>query len=292
MLQWWTRAAEGGFAPAQFNLALAYQEGKVVARDDAKAFLWMGKAAEQGVALAQARLGTMYGLGAGTRADPQQAAAWYRKAAEQGNETAMVNLGDMYAAGEGVPKDTAQALRWLRRPVANGVPRAVALRAKICAADAAACAGDPAPEHFVFEMNEPRVRIVIPDAPPMQMGPHPRVDLRHARFLGANAAYSLSVLTPTADPGMDAAACARSMSSDIFRQFGLKREDVVARRPNERTFLLLFPVKVDPILQLKAYLLSSAEGYCVQVHLSKTVTSKDDIEPWFRGFGNARIEAP
>jgi hypothetical protein len=294
-LQWWTRAAEGGFVQAQYNLALVYLQGKEAPKDEAKAFLWMSKAAEQGAAPAQLNLGMMYGRGQGTPANPEQAAAWYRKAAEQGNETAMMNLGSMYANGDGIAKDPAEALRWLRRPLANGHPRALALRTKLCAEDAAACAREPVPEYFVFEMNDPRLRIVIPDAPAMTMGPHPLAATNpNTRFMGmdSGSGHSISILTPTADPGMGPEECAGSLGAALIRRFGLKRDDVVTLRPNQRTFVMLFPVKADPLLQLKAYLLSAAGGHCVEVHLSKTVASQGDIRPWFRGFQNARVEAP
>lgn len=293
-LQWWTRAADSGFVQAQYNLALAYLQGKETAKDEAKAFVWMKKAAEQGAPPAQLNLGMMYGRGQGTPADAGQAAAWYRKAADQGNETAMMNLGSMYGQGDGIAKDTTEALRWLRRPVANGHPRALALRTKICAEDAAACAREPVPEHFVFEMSDPRLRVVIPDAPQMKMGPHPLgAAMPNTRFMGSGPdGYSISVLTPTAEPGMGHAECARWLSSSLAQRYGLKRDDVVTLRPDERTFVMLFPVKMDPILQLKAYLLSAAGGHCIEIHLSKTMMSKDDPGPWFRGFKNARIEIP
>jgi hypothetical protein len=37
--------------------------------------------------------------------------------------------------------------------------------------------------------------------------------------------------------------------------------------------------------------MSAAGGtHCIEVHASKIATTQDDIEPWFKGFGKARIE--
>ncbi|HEX6690276.1 MAG TPA: hypothetical protein VF110_03930, partial [Burkholderiales bacterium] len=126
-------------------------------------------------------------------------------------------------------------------------------------------------------------------------GPHPLAAAQaHARFMGSDGkgGYSISVLTPTADPGMGAKECASSLAVGLVRRYGLKREDVLARRPNDSTFVMLFAVKADPLLQLKAYLLSGSEGRCVEVHLSRNAVAKEDLAPWFRGFHNARIEIP
>ena len=252
-IAWWTRAADGGFAEAQFNLAIAYQQGKLTAKDDAKAFAWMSKAAAQGIAAAQLNLGHMYSRGTGTAPDPRQALAWYRKAAEQGNTTAMRTYDDL------------------------------------CAKHPGQC---EAPKHFVFEMSGPKLKIVIPDAPRMQMRPHPLAGTQpHARFMGSGAdGFSISVLTPTAQPGMKPADCASSISYELVRRYGLKPEGIVRRRPDESTFIMLFPVNVDPGVQLKAYLMSGHGGHCIEVHLSRTVRAEKDVAAWFKGFAGARIE--
>jgi TPR repeat protein len=252
-IAWWTRAAEGGFAQAQFNLAIAYQQGKLTAKDDAKAFAWMSKAAAQGIAPAQLNLGHLYSRGIGTAQDVPQAIAWYRKAAEQGNTAAMRSYDDL------------------------------------CAKNPGQC---QAPKHFVFEMTEPKLKIVIPDAPPMQMGPHPLAGTQpHARFMGSGVdGFSISVLTPAAKPGMTPAQCASSISYELVRRYGLKPEGIVRRRPDDSTYILLFPVNVAPSVQLKAYLMSGHGAHCIEVHLSRTVRSEKDVEAWFKGFAGARIE--
>ena len=62
------------------------------------------KAAEQGFAVAQWMLGNAYydGSGEGVVKDHVEAVKWYRKAAEQGLAEAQNNLGNAYDLGEGV----------------------------------------------------------------------------------------------------------------------------------------------------------------------------------------------
>ncbi|MGA2170957.1 MAG: hypothetical protein ABSG62_22455, partial [Terracidiphilus sp.] len=51
------KAAEQGYADAQFNLGVAYAYGEGVRQDYARAAVWLRKAAEQGHAEAQRSLG-------------------------------------------------------------------------------------------------------------------------------------------------------------------------------------------------------------------------------------------
>ena len=68
--------------------------------------------AEQGFAFAQFNMGVLYDEGHGVALDDLQAMEWYRKAAEQGLPQAQINLGIMYEQGEGGPADYAQAYFW------------------------------------------------------------------------------------------------------------------------------------------------------------------------------------
>ena len=79
-------AAEQGDANAQFNLGVAYRNGRGVARDFAEAVRWYRLAAEQGFAVAQNYLGAMYDNGEGVERDHEEAVRWYRLADGQENE--------------------------------------------------------------------------------------------------------------------------------------------------------------------------------------------------------------
>jgi hypothetical protein len=120
------KANEPGFASAQFNVGVAYQQGRGVPLDRAQAAVWYRKAAEQGFASAQLNLGAAYYEGQGVPQDYAQAAVWFRKAAEQGDAAAQFNLGAAYLDGLGVPKDFAEAHFWLNRAV-SGKPEGIKL---------------------------------------------------------------------------------------------------------------------------------------------------------------------
>ncbi|MGZ8184486.1 MAG: J domain-containing protein [Methylobacter sp.] len=80
--------AEQGYAKAQFNLGLMYDQGQYVTQDYAEAVSWYNKAAEQGNANAQYNLALKFQAGQGVVQDHTKAAYWYRRAAEEGNAKA------------------------------------------------------------------------------------------------------------------------------------------------------------------------------------------------------------
>ena len=82
---------------------------------------WYRKAAEQGFAEAQYNLGVCYNNGHGITQDYKQAVRWYRKAAEQGHARAQHNLGASYVNGEGVLEDYVQAYKWFNIASTNGL---------------------------------------------------------------------------------------------------------------------------------------------------------------------------
>jgi hypothetical protein len=55
-VEWFTKAAEQGYAPAQNSLGFCYEYGDGVEKDLKKAVEWYTKAAEQGDARAQNNL--------------------------------------------------------------------------------------------------------------------------------------------------------------------------------------------------------------------------------------------
>ena len=123
-LTWYRRAADKGFAPAQFNLGLAYELGRGVPADDRQAFKHYLLAAEQGFAAAQFNVGNMYSSGRGVGQDLFEANLWFKQAAEKGVVEAQFNLGLAYEAGRGVKKDEVQAVRWYKQAADRGFARA------------------------------------------------------------------------------------------------------------------------------------------------------------------------
>ena len=78
------QAAERGNAPAQFRLALCYEEGQGLSQDYGQAIYWWRKAAEQGDAEAQYSLGICYAEGIGVDRDSKQAEYWKNLAIQNG----------------------------------------------------------------------------------------------------------------------------------------------------------------------------------------------------------------
>ena len=155
----WTRkAAEQGYAVAQYNLGQAYALGDGVAKNEELAILWMTRAAENGYARArpilemsdQARqelkrlrednkgldvelasadrgdpkaqfiLATRYEDGRGVDRDMTKAFEWYRKSAEGGLADAQTYLGIIYDKGRGIKQDEVEAARWYLKAAEQG----------------------------------------------------------------------------------------------------------------------------------------------------------------------------
>ena len=95
---WFFRAAEQGYADAQFNLGLLYANGEGVPQDMHQAAELFRKAAEQGHVDAQNNLGALYFTGEGVEQDEKKAIEWFEKAAAQGNEEARANLDAIKAS--------------------------------------------------------------------------------------------------------------------------------------------------------------------------------------------------
>ncbi|MCB1919266.1 MAG: sel1 repeat family protein [Candidatus Competibacteraceae bacterium] len=96
-------AAEGDWEQAK----MAHERG-----DYAAEIAIVRPLAEQGFAFAQFNMGVLYDEGHGVPLDDLQAMDWYRRAAEQGLPQAQINLGIMHEQGEGGPANYVQAYFW------------------------------------------------------------------------------------------------------------------------------------------------------------------------------------
>ena len=94
-VKWFRKAADQGFAPAQYNLGTSYYYGDGVEQDLPMAAKWYRKAADQGFAESQFILGLCYYEGKGVEQNKAEAVKWFRKAAEQGHELAKEALKDL-----------------------------------------------------------------------------------------------------------------------------------------------------------------------------------------------------
>jgi TPR repeat protein len=123
-IRWITKAANQGYAPAEYELGRIYLYGRGIPIDYAQALLWERKAAEQGVPRAQRDLAFMYERGFGVAADPAKAVEWNRKAAMQGNAEAQVHLARGLDEGVGVSKDADEAREWYAKAARQEQPAA------------------------------------------------------------------------------------------------------------------------------------------------------------------------
>lgn len=106
--------AEKGEADSQYRLAIMYQNGLGVVRNELLAMKWMVAAANQNFPMAQHGLGFMYMEGDCVAKNSEKAVNWFRKAAEQGMAGSQTTLAMMYETGNGVEQDTDEAKKWYR----------------------------------------------------------------------------------------------------------------------------------------------------------------------------------
>ncbi len=147
---------------------------------------------------------------------------------------------------------------------------------------------------LAFDVQDPAFRVSIPNLPAMEMGSHPmRSASPHLRLLGREGPYTVSLLLPTADAGMTAMDCANATVGSLPRRPGVPAADSIYRaRLDANTFLAIYVTPMPGFAQMHAHLMSAAGGtHCVEVHASMTSRSRDDLDPWIKGFTAARIEA-
>ncbi|HVH71682.1 MAG TPA: tetratricopeptide repeat protein [Candidatus Dormibacteraeota bacterium] len=108
------QSRQAPFSPAEFLLGTMYRSPAVSAIEEnpAEAARWYRRAAQQGYAPAQNNLGILYDDGIGVPANNEQARKWYRLAAEQGDGSAAANLAYNYASPHNAKLDLASAYFW------------------------------------------------------------------------------------------------------------------------------------------------------------------------------------
>lgn len=121
---WYEKSAVQGYAPAQYNIGVAYRYGRGVPQNLQKAIEWYKKSANQGVVQTQVNLGMSYLSGQGGEVNYVSAKEWFMKAAEKNNSIAIFNIGQLYFYGLGVPKDYIKSEIWLRKALNLGSMRA------------------------------------------------------------------------------------------------------------------------------------------------------------------------
>ncbi|MBQ0784591.1 MAG: SEL1-like repeat protein, partial [Amphritea sp.] len=93
-------SAEQGYGPGCYNLAVLYERGEVVERDDSTAFKWYLRGSEQGYVPSQLKTGIAYLKGAGTEQSLNQAGRWLGHAAAAGDQSAQATLAALLSTTE------------------------------------------------------------------------------------------------------------------------------------------------------------------------------------------------
>jgi localization factor PodJL len=115
------KAANLGYAPAEFFLAKLYESGEAGVRKDlVEARRWTERAAAGGDRKAMHNLALYYFEGTGGPKNTTTAAQWFRRAAEAGLVDSQYNLGRLYEEGFGVAQNPAEAYKWYLIAAASG----------------------------------------------------------------------------------------------------------------------------------------------------------------------------
>nr|WP_321445165.1 hypothetical protein [uncultured Cohaesibacter sp.] len=106
------KGAELGSGHSMAFLAVMYQQGQAVPKDQSKALEWFEKAAAAGNPAAMVFAAALYRDGTGTAQDYSKAAAYYQQAADLEVAEAMTSLAVFLDRGQGVEKDADEAARY------------------------------------------------------------------------------------------------------------------------------------------------------------------------------------
>ena len=145
---------------------------------------------------------------------------------------------------------------------------------------------------LTIEMSDPKVRITIPGMPDIDMGVHPLNEYKPVyRLRGNSGTTSVSIITPKIDSAITPMACATAVAEVVLSQSTATRDQMFLGRTDENTFLIIYGLEGEQSVLLNTHIVSSDEAMqCVEAHVSKISTSDADIEPWFNGFSESKIE--
>jgi len=120
-------AAEGGYGPAIYNLAMFYWNGDGTDKDRGKTVTWLAKLADhekevtpQFLIQAYRLLAEIYLRGMATAKNVSEAIKWYSRAAALNDPDAEAQLGYYYQTGTGVAKDERRGADYTLRAAKAG----------------------------------------------------------------------------------------------------------------------------------------------------------------------------
>lgn len=119
-VNWYSRAAEAGYAPAQYAIGVCFEEGTGLEESTEEALNWFAAAAEQGYGPAELRVAEYFEEGIGIEIDNEQAFVWFKDAADQDIVKAQIKVGEKLMNGIGVEKNEAEGFKWYERAANSG----------------------------------------------------------------------------------------------------------------------------------------------------------------------------
>ena len=117
-LKWAKKAAEQKNGKGLWVLALAYEHGRGVEKDEKQALAYYEQGAELGNAACQHSLGCMYMKGDTVAKGCRKAFELFQKAAMQGYGLAMKDLGRCYQFAKGTTGNMGKAIEWYEKSLA------------------------------------------------------------------------------------------------------------------------------------------------------------------------------
>lgn len=150
----------------------------------------------------------------------------------------------------------------------------------------------PHAEPLEIKIKSPGATIRIPDLEGFKLGVHPdNAKQPAAKLFGRKSGVTVTVLTPTADANTSAAQCASWLAGQVLFRFAPPLETVQFVRVGESAYVLVFPLKLGGVEQLKAFVVSgTGKGHCIEVHASRVDATEQQRKDWLAGFRGVRVE--
>jgi hypothetical protein len=166
--------------------------------------------------------------------------------------------------------------------------------ASIClAVGLSTCWAAASAEELVVQVPEPAFTVKIPGLPQVKLEPHPAAAQNpSARLLGSTAdGLNVSVLAPKAE-GATAQQCASWLTGSTISRYAPDLASVQMFPAGDNAWVLLYPLKVGAVKQLKAHVFSgNNKGQCLEVHMSRLEATEQQRQAWFAGFRGISVKA-
>lgn len=120
-LKWYKAAANAKNPQALFRMGVFYLDGMgPIGKDPKKAAEYFYESAKMGYAQAQHNLAVLFEEGRGVMKDNAAALFWYMQAARNGDAAAARTIGLFYLEGKGISRSITKAEEWLRKAAEAG----------------------------------------------------------------------------------------------------------------------------------------------------------------------------